>query len=119
MTTEPKPEEILRALRCTKSENSQCASCSYRVMYKGLHDYCDTEKLECDAASLIESLQAQLLESQRREKAAVNDMIPRRAICKHGNSCNFISDFTGRHDCMACDKFEWRGPQEAGKGEAE
>lgn len=62
----------------------------------------------------IEALEAQLSESQRRERAAVED-IPvahdrgRCAVCKHkrsdGGACNKWPD-------RSC--FEWRGPQEAG-----
>lgn len=65
----------------------------------------DQTQLMADAADLIESLQAQLAESQRRERAAVD----------------FIKYLDRNYSgYMAEDeRFEqWRGPM-AGKGEAE
>ena len=67
-----------------------------------------------DAADLIDSLTAQLTASQRREKAAVEDinLLEDCGVCKH-------------HDLDSCDlagtkcQFEWRGPQEAEKGAAD
>ena len=64
-----------------------------------------------DAADLIDSLAAQLTASQRREKAAAEDinLLEDCGVCKH-------------HDLDSCDlvgtecHFEWRGPQEAEKG---
>ncbi len=65
------------------------------------------------AADLIESLQAQLSESQRRERAAVKDIEKMMRICEKG-SCHFCAD----GDCTEspyCSP-KWRGPM-AGKGE--
>ena len=75
---------------------------------------CDVLDYINDAADLIESLTAQLTESERREKAAVEDinLLEDCGVCKH-------------HDLDSCDlagtecHFEWRGPQEAEKGEAD
>ena len=82
---------------------------------------CNTE-LDCEinelrptltqAADLIESLTALLTASQRREKAAAEDinLLEDCSVCKH-------------HDLDSCDlagtkcHFEWRGPQ-AEEGEA-
>lgn len=78
------------------------------------------------AADLIESLQSQLAESQRREQAAVEDM-------KHSDNCDICVGSGSEPDscgceCMTCtldcrcrdcrdeSKFEWRGSQEAGEG---
>jgi hypothetical protein len=81
----------------------------------------------------IESLQAQLAESQRRERAAVEDMklivdAVREAHCDE--TCCFACAFdcdtsindSGVPNCECPgferdDCFEWRGPQEARKGE--
>ena len=59
---------------------------------------CDKTLME-EAASLIESMQAQFSASQRREKAAVD-------IC---DGCNF-KNTVGCH----CARAAWRSPQEAG-----
>ena len=79
----------------------------------------------CDSAvDLIESLQAQLTESQRRQKAAVEDM---KHIANKIEKCHYklgdgedevSSLHLGRcdvctkicHEDKPC-KFEWRGPQ--------
>jgi hypothetical protein len=83
----------------------------------------------------IESLQAQLAASQRRERAAVEDM-KRIVDAVREEHCDETCCFACAFDCdtsitdSGCyanecpgferdDCFEWRGPQEAGKGEAE
>jgi hypothetical protein len=61
-----------------------------------------------DAADLIESLQAQLSASQRRERAAVEDIEKMMRICEKG-SCHFCAD----GDCTDspyCSP-KWRGPK--------
>ena len=104
-------DEIVRALRCcgVYDDDKNCGECPI----------CATEKVCCSelmpqAAALIDSLTAQLAESQRREKAAVEDinLLEDCGVCKH-------------HDLDSCDlagtkcQFEWRGPQEAEKGVAD
>jgi len=72
-----KADEIVRALRCTKSQNKNCENCKYAVWMdddSGLLDFCNTNALESDAADLIDSLTAQLSESQRRERDARNEL---------------------------------------------
>lgn len=66
------------------------------------------------AADLIESLQAQLAESQRRERAAVEDLnlTANCDVCKHYDA-DEISCAKPTVDSYSC--FEWRGPQEAGE----
>ena len=100
-----------------------------------------------DAADLIDSLTAQLneeisrryqaecnydhwkqqaLESQRREKAAVEDL---HGICR---ACSNYTPYHNDGQCASCkyevarfsqkeprDNWKWRGPQEAEKGEAD
>lgn len=80
-----------------------------------------------------EKLQSQLAASQRREKAAVEDIMCRDHcdVCvsgkEHEGECK-IADY----DCLTCksetcmcnkcrdeDHWIWRGPQEAGEGKAE
>ena len=67
---------------------------------------CDVLDYIDDAADLIDSLTAQLAASQRREKAAVEDinLLEDCSVCKHRDldSC----DLAGT-ECH----FEWRGPQ--------
>lgn len=62
----------------------------------------------------IAELENQLAESQRRERAAVEDIEKMMRICEKG-SCHFCAN----GDCTEspyCNP-KWRGPQEAGKGE--
>lgn len=77
-------------------------------------------RAERDAAGMIESLQTQLAEAQRRAEAAIKDMkcyigrvlSPKHGnyaccICKHAdNDCGML----GR--CNGLRHWEWRGPQE-------
>ena len=67
-----------------------------------------------NAADLIESLQEQLAESQRRESAAVEDMKYIHCagrygceICLNNDVCKVQNSRIGR-----CHNFDWRGPQE-------
>lgn len=96
-----KPNEIVNALRATVEIIDDPGNNVVLKMLKGHMT---------NAANCIESLQAQLAESQRREQAAVEDMgkcggtchVCQRdedGTCEGGDGCNFI----------------WRGPQEAGE----
>lgn len=80
---------------------------------------------------VIPHLQSKLTESQRREQAAVEDMkiiadTYREKNCDDGicGLCKFDADHGLDGDANECpgfetdDCFEWRGPQEAEKGEA-
>jgi len=122
-------EELVAALRCTKNENRGCLSCGYQVLYNGRYDYCDRERMEKDAADLIESLTARLAKSQRRERAAVEDMKSiadayRAAKLDDGicGLCKFDADhgLDGyANECPGYERnncFQWRGPQD-GEGE--
>lgn len=81
---------------------------------------------------VVESLQAELAESKRREQAAVEDMkiiadTYREKNCDDGicGLCKFDADHGLDGDANECPGFEtdgcfeWRGPQEAGEGETE
>ena len=107
-----KVDEIARALRdyasdCD-SDSEYCFQCTFA---------CVCDKFDNNApkiiADLIDSLTAQLAASQRREKAAVEDinLLEDCSVCKHRDldSC----DLAGT-ECH----FEWRGPQ-AEKGAAD
>lgn len=66
------------------------------------------------AANLIESLTAQLAESQRREKAAVEDILVahdkgRCKVCKHMQNVEQCQKWPSR----SC--FEWRGVEGGGE----
>lgn len=94
-------------------------------------DWCDDHEYEVPlcmgdyqrhAADLIEALQAQIAESRRRERVAVEDL--KKAIkfyalgtCICG-LCAKLGDGGCKEFCYGKD-WQWRGPQEAGKGEAE
>lgn len=110
-----KAGELVRALRDYASDcddDEACCQCTFAWV-------CD--KFDNNApkiiADLIENLTAQLSASQRREQAAAEDIWNASAnapcaVCAHG----FAN--TGA-PCTVCPcKFEWRGPQEAGKGDS-
>ena len=122
------PDEIIRALR----ENADwCGANEYEIpLCMG-----DNQR---EAADLIESLQSKLAASQRREQAAVEDLNGTGACftCKHFRRNG--GDCFGAGRCRLdgieiwpCNEpgvyrvevpddgrqtYEWRGPQEAGKG---
>ena len=111
-----KADEIVRALRDYASDcddDEACCQCTFAWV-------CD--KFDNNApkiiADLIDSLTAQLAESQRREKAAVEGLEYLMAnqydnawICDHCVKRPAIGE-----TCKECNP-EWRGPQEAEKGE--
>lgn len=87
------------------------------------------QEVICGATDLIESLQAQLAESQRRERAAVE--VVRCKDCRWKDTVLCRASKSVKYDlrrekhtyqtCMEPDGFcsiGERGPQEAGKGEA-
>ena len=114
-----KADEIVRALRdyasdCD-SDSEYCFQCTFA---------CVCDKFDNNApkiiADLIDSLTAQLAASKRREKAAVEGLEYLMAnqydnawICDHCAKNPAIGE-----TCKECNP-EWRGPQEAEKGEAE
>jgi cytochrome c-type biogenesis protein CcmH/NrfG len=83
---------------------------------EGLRRRCaELEELLEAAIAGQETLQKALAESQRRERAAIEDLqkvMPRWA-CKNRNKdfCP-ISAVTGVEDCAYCGEWQWRGPQE-------
>ena len=69
-----------------------------------------------EASSLIENLQKQLAEAQRRADAAVADLT---ALLSMDELCPIQCEFCRwQNDCDGEQKPEWRGPQDE-KGEAE
>jgi hypothetical protein len=98
-------DEIVRALLCQDEYADD--------------DYAWSEDLHHDAADLIESLQAQLTTTQKRLEAAEKD------ITALGNESCESCKLCRKCPCCkpgergVCKGFEWRGPQEAEKGEAE
>ena len=68
------------------------------------------------SADLIESLQAQLVESQRRADAAV-ELIEQQMIFDAQKGCEpcEICSNADKTPCEECNP-KWRGPQEAGEG---
>ena len=147
MNNSKTPDEIIRALRTLRcADPCDCLSCpceQFRSYDTG--NACD-DGTRLAAADLIESLQtriaeleSQLSESQRREQAAVEDLNGTGACftCKHFRRNG--GDCFGAGRCRLdgieiwpCNEpgvyrvevpddgrqtYEWRGPQEAGKGE--
>lgn len=103
-------DEIVRALR-EKYDETDVVYFFARTIFR-------------EAADLIESLQAQLAESKRRERAAVKDLATYKecGFCVHVQDQQYCYKNCQRH--VDADNFrthpcwEWRGPQEAGEGES-
>lgn len=114
--------EIVMALRCcNRSKGHRCSECPVFSRYE--HRICKAT-VDRFAADLIETLQAQLAASQRREMAAVEDLeyacgssgeFELRSIC---DICRRKqTDGTCPTQCeinslAASNKWQWRGPQD-------
>ena len=107
-------DEIVKALRhCYQEDIHGCGDCPLNR-----HDLCYEANLELSAADLIESLQAQLAESQRRERAAVEDLSTYKdcGFCVHVQDQQYCYKNCQRH--VDVDNFrthpcwQWRGPEE-------
>ena len=112
-----KADEIVRALRDYASDCDDC-DCLY-CDFAYVCGKCGSNAPKI-IADLIESLTSQLAESQRREKAAVEDLVHDCSTCGRYEKCTdewFKSDMN--EDRCSCSGWQWRGPQEAEKGEAE
>lgn len=133
------PDEIVRALRCcgnTDTKRPDCEHCPanghmcVKHMLEGAADL--IESLQADLRheekvshgqmeqnkrlrKMMDKLQANLAESQRRERTAVEDIEKMMRICEKG-SCHFCADGDCTNSPMCTPK--WRGPREDGKGEA-
>ena len=109
-------EEIVQALRiCNRTKGHRCSECP--VFSRYAHGICK-RTVDRTAANLIESLQAQLAESQRREQAAV-EQIEQQMVFDAQKGCEpcEICSNADKTPCEECNP-KWRGLQ-AGKGEAE
>lgn len=90
--------------------------------YQKYGEPCDWRNAQADEKEIARlkaenfDIAKHLVESQRREQAAVKDIEKMMRICEKG-SCHFCAngDCTESPYCTP----KWRGPQEAGKGEAE
>ncbi len=104
------------------AQNGDCYKCE-------MDNVCDPNKLLTSAADLIESLQAQLAKSQRRERAAVDDMKVMALVMRESEEisegCCFACKYDAQnlpgdvilaygecpgYECSNC--FEWRGDAE-------
>ena len=109
-------DEMVRALRDYASDCDDGEAC-HQCTFEWVCDECDGNAPKI-IADLIESLTAQLAESQRREKAAVEDLEAILALAcaaEVEGICNYCSD--DGENCTGTTG--WRGPQEAEKGEAD
>jgi hypothetical protein len=107
-------DETVKVLRCHASQTSgvrgNCKDCPAN---RGDHELCAYNETLVNAADLIESLTAQLAESQRREKTAVSDL----RYCMvylgkiHGHWPCFVCSKDRK--CVSCNPI-WRG---VGEGE--
>jgi hypothetical protein len=94
----------------------------YAKRCDGVHA-CWNEPTLTAAADLIESLQAQLAESKRRERAAVQDF-EEYMLDSDDTPCGYCAHYAADKTCHPikgpCNP-KWkgrRGPQEAGEGES-
>jgi hypothetical protein len=104
-------DEIVRALR----ECGDCDTCPYYSCWIDEHtgdpaDACDEGRLFRDVIALIESLQAQLAASQRRERAAYLDLKYYLGVNEE-NGVVYMPKFIVERLITLC------GPQEAGAEE--
>lgn len=99
-------DEIVKVLRNVANQNRPIANWIFE----------DSAYLIEQQQTRIAELEHLLTESQRREREAVEDIEKMMRICEKG-SCHFCAngDCTESPYCAP----KWRGPQEAGKGEAE
>ena len=118
-------DEVVKALRDWNEQylSVMCASDCAPQCY----EYCDgVDCIAVRAADCIESLQAQLAAEKRRADAAVEDMkvgwlcraCIKRVKGKEWCNCPAVNFVNGPEKTTTCENFEWRGPQEAEKGEA-
>ena len=106
MNTDPKTvEEIVKVLRCCGNTDTKKPDCEHCPLLSTR--MCVKVMLE-GSADLIESLQAQLSASQRETRAAVE--------CINDIATNLDS---GEEEFAFRIMRDWRGQQEAGKGETE
>lgn len=98
------------------NENLQEQLAAERAKYAELQRYNVDCTKQCGMLQMDKvNLQTLLTESQRRGRAAVKDIEKMMRICEKG-ACHFCAngDCTESPFCSP----KWRGPQEAGKGEA-
>ena len=113
-----KMEENQRLRRINENLQEQLAA--ERDKYAELQRYNVDCTKACDR-QMVEILElreqsANLAESQRRERAAVEDA-RQGSVCR---TCHYLNNGCEPLNLDAgCHKWQWRGPQEAGKGEAE
>ena len=119
-------DEIIKALRicADKSKNlEECHTGQADCPFGNTIMDC-TERLNHASADMIESLQVQLAESQRREQAAVEDIskVAYQQRVMPCAACAFEKGANHWDPCSGCSEihshFAWRGPQD-GKGKAE
>ena len=113
-------DEIVKALRLCADKFANCEECQTGQadcpFGETLMDC--TERKDRAAADIIESLQTQLIESQRRERAAVEDIFDAAltpcTYCEGNPTNEGICDMQNdHHNMFGC--WQWRGLQEAGK----
>lgn len=110
-------DELIAKLR----DNAICEDCEYYGEPCGCNrpdGQCVEYDLCNEAADIIESLQAQLAEAQRRADAAVKDL---NALRKKSRwtcfACKYDASYV-REICAGCgynDNWEWRGDAEEGE----
>jgi hypothetical protein len=107
-------KDIAKALKCCYQPevNYSCAGCPY----DGKKPDCIESNIEYHAGEIIESLliqqetlQKALAESQRRERAAVEDLETTESCitCEHDWDC----EYSNSNGCSIAN-YKWRGPQE-------
>jgi|GEM_PF-1933287 len=119
-------DEIAKALRCDVEQGNEGGSRCYREgedcrdcpnYYEGGDHIMAIDEMMLAAADAIESLQAQLAASQRREKAVLEDLHGYCKACINAPKTLTYDDLI-KPICRECNKvvrqnWKWRGPQEA------
>lgn len=118
-----KTDEIVRALRDYASDCDGDEAC-FQCTFAWICDELDNNAPKI-IANLIDSLTAQLAESQRREKAAVADFEILKGCKIKSDCCRACrvckKSVVNKGSCYhgKCEGFEYRDPLETEKGETE
>lgn len=94
--------DLIRALRCTKNENDDCHTCKYQVLHEGLHDYCDRDALENEAAEAIAVLGKAIVCITKERDAAI-ERTKKLFYLEYYGCCE-----TDGNPCDGCAE-KWRG----------
>lgn len=128
-------KKLRRAERYCLNEYSQMASQAARLIDSLQAQLAEERQYNADLIRQSDGLMVErqrlkvaLVDSQRREQAAVKDMTDMANVAQDAEVCEFCKRY-GEDKCQSLNGddtaadgtgcFEWRGPQESGEGAAE